>query len=120
MASPILQKFGIDNFKGEIYNIIAYIIPFFNPISSHWRSGYFFVFQGGKRMATEKEILSRVINKHDIEANWNKAVNFIPKKGEFILYDIDENFNYERIKVGDGITPVINLPFYLASEIDSI
>ena len=71
-------------------------------------------------MATEKEILSRVINKHDIEANWNKAINFIPKKGEFILYDIDENFNYERIKVGDGITPVINLPFYLASEIDSI
>jgi hypothetical protein len=119
MASPILQKFGIDNFKGEIYMMIAHIIPFLTrfPVIG---DRVFFRFSRRKKMAIEKDILSRIINKHDIEVNWNKAVNFIPKKGEFILYDIDENYNYERIKVGDGITPVTNLPFYLASEINSI
>ena len=32
-------------------------------------------------MATEKNINARVILKHDTEANWNSATNFIPKKG---------------------------------------
>jgi hypothetical protein len=26
-----------------------------------------------------KEIFSRIINKHDIESNWNKATSFIPQ-----------------------------------------
>ena len=71
-------------------------------------------------MAIEKDIYGRLVQKNDIEANWNKATGFIPKKGELIIYNIDENFDYERIKVGDGITPVTNLPFYLASELDTI
>lgn len=62
-------------------------------------------------MAKEKQIKSRIINKHDIEANWDKAVNFIPEKGEIIVYDIDDNYNYERIKVGDGVQNVNALPF---------
>ena len=62
-------------------------------------------------MSNEKTILSRIIHKHDIEANWNKATGFIPKQGEIIVYDIDENYNYERFKIGDGKTTVINLPF---------
>ena len=67
-----------------------------------------------------KEIKSRIIHKHDIEANWNKAVNFIPKQGEIIVYDIDDNHTVERFKIGDGKTTAINLPFYLEHEIDSI
>ena len=59
----------------------------------------------------EKNLSSRIINKHDIEANWTKATNFIPKQGEIIVYDIDENYTYERFKIGDGITLVSNLPF---------
>ena len=62
-------------------------------------------------MAKVKEINSRIINKHDIEVNWNKASTFIPQLGEIIVYDIDENYNFERFKIGDGITNVINLPF---------
>lgn len=62
-------------------------------------------------MATEKNISSRIIHKHDIEANWDKATNFIPKAGEIIVYDRDENYTYERIKVGDGETLVSALPF---------
>ena len=63
----------------------------------------------------EKNISSRIIHKHDIEANWLKAVNFIPKQGELIVYDIDSTHDYERIKIGDGTTVVISLPF--ANEI---
>ena len=59
----------------------------------------------------EKQILSRIIQKHDIETNWNKAANFIPMRGELIVYDIDANYDYERLKIGDGTTTVIDLPF---------
>lgn len=57
-------------------------------------------------------IKARVQHKHDTEENWNKAVNFIPFDGEQILYDPDANHPYTRIKFGDGITTVVNLPFY--------
>ena len=70
-------------------------------------------------MATEKIIQSRLVNKHDIEANWNRAETFVPKQGEIIVYDIDNNYNYERFKVGDGKTLVGNLPFYLEHELDA-
>jgi len=61
----------------------------------------------------EKSLNSRIINKHDVEANWIKATNFIPKQGETIVYDIDENYDYERLKIGDGVTLVSNLPFVI-------
>ena len=59
----------------------------------------------------EKNLNSRIINKHDIEANWVKATNFIPKQGEIIVYDKDDNYNYPRVKIGDGVTTVVALPF---------
>lgn len=65
-------------------------------------------------MANEKNINSRIQHKHDTEANWNKAINFIPKAGELIIYDPDENYVYSRIKIGDGVTIVTNLPFIKA------
>ena len=63
-----------------------------------------------------KTLNTRIINKHAVEADWNKAINFIPKQAELIIYDIDENYSYERFKIGDGITPVIELPFSLQGE----
>lgn len=54
---------------------------------------------------------TRIALKHDIEANWNKAANFIPMKGEVIIYDPDQNYSYPRIKVGNGIDVVPMLPF---------
>jgi hypothetical protein len=53
----------------------------------------------------------RIVNKHDTDANWLKATGFTPKQGEIIVYDIDSNCNYERIKIGDGIKNVNALPF---------
>lgn len=62
-------------------------------------------------MAETKTLNSRIVHKHDTEANWLKATTFIPKKGELIVYDADATHDYERIKMGDGETLVNNLPF---------
>lgn len=59
----------------------------------------------------EKRIIGRAVQKHDIEANWLKATNFTPMQGEIIVYDIDENYSYERIKIGNGVHNVNDLPF---------
>ena len=53
-----------------------------------------------------KILQTRVQNKHDIKANWDKATNFIPLAGEIIIYD-----DLNRIKMGDGQTYLSELPF---------
>lgn len=60
---------------------------------------------------SEKRINSRVILKHDTEAHWNSANNFIPLAGEVIIYDADDTHSYLRYKRGDGTTVAKNLPF---------
>lgn len=64
---------------------------------------------------SEKTFNARIVHKHDVEANWIKAVNFVPKQGEIIVYDIDSTHTYERFKIGDGKTLVSDLPFYANS-----
>ena len=53
-----------------------------------------------------KTFQGRIVQKHDTEANWEKATNFIPLKGEIIVYD-----DLKKIKIGDGVTKVGNLAF---------
>lgn len=65
---------------------------------------------------TEKIINTRIINKHAVESDWLKAVNFTPKQGEFIVYDKDSTYDYERFKIGDGTTPVNDLEFVSAQS----
>ena len=72
------------------------------------------------------KINTRIQLKHDIEANWLKAVNFTPMQGEIIIYDIEIDadgnvltlpegritpYTYERMKIGDGKTNVNDLLF---------
>lgn len=59
----------------------------------------------------EKNLNSRIVHKHDIEVNWSKATNFIPKIGEIIVYDPDENHAAARVKIGDGVKTVVELAF---------
>lgn len=59
----------------------------------------------------EKTLNTRIQQKHDIEANWLKATNFIPKAGEIIVYDADAAHPFPRIKIGDEKTLVNELPF---------
>lgn len=54
----------------------------------------------------EKNLTTRIKHKNDTSANWAKAVNFIPLKGEIIIYS-----DLRKIKVGDGITKVNSLEF---------
>ena len=64
----------------------------------------------------EKILNSRIVHKHDVEANWLKAVNFVPRQGELIVYDIDDTYHYERIKIGDGVQNVNDLPFITETD----
>lgn len=59
----------------------------------------------------EKTLRTRIQMKTDTEANWLRATNFIPKNGEIIIYAIDGTHSYQRVKVGDGIKKVNELPF---------
>ena len=53
-------------------------------------------------MANEKRLNTRIILKHDSEANWNLATNFYPELGEILIYDPDETHSYPRFKIGKG------------------
>lgn len=55
---------------------------------------------------TQKQVKTRIQQKHDTSENWGKATSFVPLKGEIIVYD-----DLGRIKVGDGTKTVSNLKF---------
>ena len=80
-----------------------------------------------------KKISTRIVQKHDFEANWIRASEssnpFIPLKGELIIYDVEVDssgavlpgatktgtnpiyYDYPRFKCGDGVNIVQALPF---------
>ena len=68
-------------------------------------------------MATNT-IKTRIQLKNDTEAHWNLATRFIPLEGEIIIYTADGSHPFSRLKVGDGITTVTNLPFIDANTIN--
>lgn len=76
---------------------------------------------------------TRIVQKHDTEANWLKSVYvegvkdnglksnpFIPKMAEIIVFDPDTDHSYERAKIGDGETNVIELPFINQAELEAL
>lgn len=70
-------------------------------------------------MATSNNtIKTRIQLKSDIEANWRLASDFIPKRGELIIYSADGTHSYSRLKVGDGSTRVNDLPFIDAGTLN--
>lgn len=48
---------------------------------------------------------------HDTAANWAEQSAFVPEAAELIVYDPDANYSYPRLKIGDGVTNLGNLPF---------
>ena len=71
-------------------------------------------------MAQTKEFFTRIMQKHDTEANWALKTDFVPLAGEIIVYDKDDTHNYVRVKIGDGTTKINNLPFTLPTASSSI
>jgi hypothetical protein len=62
-------------------------------------------------MNTKTFYNSHFTPKGDYEANWNKAINYIPQDKEIIIYKPDQNHSEPRIKIGNGINIVKDLPF---------
>ena len=69
-------------------------------------------------------IKTRIQLKSDTEANWNKAgpkegsSGFIPLLGELIVYTADATHPFSRLKIGDGSTNVVALPFIDAGTLN--
>lgn len=66
----------------------------------------------------DKIFSGRIKMKYDTTENWNKAINFIPLRGEVIVYS--DYYQIENdgetkitpaIKIGDGLAYVVDLPF---------
>lgn len=60
----------------------------------------------------EIRVKAKVYFKHDTEAGWSVS-DYIPEAGEKIVYDKDEINTTTRVKYGDGINTVPNLPFQI-------
>lgn len=54
---------------------------------------------------------TRIQNKSGTSADWEKAVNFVPLKGELIIYT-----DLNQMKIGDGTTKVSDLDFCSVAE----
>ena len=67
----------------------------------------------------EKSLQARIQNKCDLTANWEKATNFVPKKGEIIVYSDGGGVGIPKMKVGDGTTVVGSLEFITATVPDA-
>lgn len=62
---------------------------------------------------------ARVSNLHKTEEEWEKLGDWIPNSGEFVVYGPDDQYDYARMKVGDGKTPLKDLTFFIDSAIST-
>lgn len=60
---------------------------------------------------------ARISNLHKTEAEWLEYPDFVPNAGEIIIYDSDANFNYVRLKIGDGKTTLKDLNFIVETVV---
>ena len=58
---------------------------------------------------------SNAIVKVDSVENWNKAINYIPDSFTIIIYEFENSS--PRVKIGDGIHKVKDLPFLSTKEV---
>lgn len=54
---------------------------------------------------------ARISQLHKTELEWKSLGSWVPEAGELIIYDPDINYDYSRLKVGDGIRTLANLDF---------
>ena len=59
---------------------------------------------------------SNAIVKVDSEENWNKALNYVPNTFTIIVYTYEDS--QPKVKIGDGIHKVNELPFLNNREVD--
>ena len=61
-------------------------------------------------MADEKRYKIRQVQKTDTASNWSRAKNFIPEKGEIVVYQ-EESQKSSKIKIGNGEDKLESLEF---------
>jgi hypothetical protein len=61
---------------------------------------------------------ARVSQLYKTEAEWLRLPNFKPFPGEIVIFAPDAQHSYPRMKIGDGNTLLINLPFFGITELD--
>lgn len=61
-------------------------------------------------------IKSNAVVKVDTEENWNKAVNYIPDTFTILVYTFEGNS--PKVKIGDGIHKVKDLPFLANRQVE--
>lgn len=80
-------------------------------------------------MPTEKRVKGVVIPRHDTMLNWSKALNFVPAKGELIVYDADSaevvasGYDVSSIVIGTtsySITPSDKPRFKFGNGVDNV
>lgn len=80
----------------------------------------------------ENTLNTRIQLKMDTETSWNASAlvadggtkqsgnSFIPKRGELIIYSVDNTHAFCRLKVGDNVHSVPQLPFIDAGSVNSL
>ena len=61
-------------------------------------------------MGQIKQLKGKTLFKHETEQDWLQS-NYVPSLGEKVLYDPDFYYSFTRVKYGDGIHTVKELPF---------
>ncbi len=69
-------------------------------------------------MASEAN--ARIYLKNGKEAKWATVDDFIPEKGEIVIYNPDATHSSPRIKVGNGVDLPRDLPFIDAGSISGL
>lgn len=63
---------------------------------------------------------ARISLLHKTEAEWLALRAFKPDAGEVIVYDPDSTINYSRVKIGDGVHTLVELPFLIEEIANTI
>ncbi len=61
---------------------------------------------------------ARISQLYKTEAEWSKLPKFKPYPGEIIIFAPDDQHSYPRMKIGDGNTLLVNLPFFGITELE--
>lgn len=61
---------------------------------------------------------ARISQLYKTEAEWLKLQKFKPLPGEIIIFAPDDQHSYARMKIGDGNTLLVNLPFFGITELE--
>lgn len=68
----------------------------------------------GGDLGTYMLVTGRTTQTIDTTENWNRRVTYIPQEGQIIVYSdyaVIDGVNVPNIKIGDGTSYVVDLPF---------